>query len=596
MKRFHQCMKLIIGIAIVLGSYFSGVYYSKYNQNRQENKSTITTIAVVNTDAGTEVNGEDRYYASELMHFPDTNFEMAGLNEAREGITTNRYAAYIIIPSDFSVAVESVNWKPEKAEITYELNVDLREDARVKVIGDIHNFITELSTNVSYLYVDAILKEVHSVQNGSGEILQNDTRDMEAVNGIDVQKLIDEPEYELLQVVETEIPSLDLEEDYIQLDTAVNMVYGIYQEDMKNAENEFTKIKEHSTGVSSQMEATTQVFTEIDISKDADGNTVYEEGMQNLSGVTQELKTAIEEKKQGAKERLGFKQGEQDPAPEPEPEAESNNEFPEELQGVLDALYTLKDDINKYYEDGIRAINDIPDGEELLPEAQRILSEEVEAPVLQEVMAEQGRVQEILGNMTGVLQDYLIEVQGYDALSYLEQEKIAEQMSSIYRTVQDMQTEIVDHDSEYRAYIVDVTTTTDENIDMLKESLDQSYDQTKSNVNHTVELLKDNRTTLNEQNVAVLEDITKKLPYTRLGNLEYLQVYDLISQPVVEDDQALENIQIRKTTVTLEWQDMVVGWIGIAALIVIDAAVQFIYKKRMRDLHSGKEGEIWQVE
>ena len=279
-----------------------------------------------------------------------------------------------------------------------------------------------------------------------------------------------------------------------------------------------------------------------------------------------------------------------------ESEAESNNEFPEELQGVLDALYTLKDDINKYYEDGIRAINDIPDGEELLPEAQRILSEEVEAPVLQEVMAEQGRVQEILGNMTGVLQDYLIEVQGYDALSYLEQEKIAEQMSSIYRTVQDMQTEIVDHDSEYRAYIVDVTTTTDENIDMLKESLDQSYDQTKSNVNHTVELLKDNRTTLNEQNVAVLEDITKKLPYTRLGNLEYLQVYDLISQPVVEDDQALENIQIRKTTVTLEWQDMVVGWIGIAALIVIDAAVQFIYKKRMRDLHSGKEGEIWQVE
>ena len=211
-------------------------------------------------------------------------------------------------------------------------------------------------------------------------------------------------------------------------------------------------------------------------------------------------------------------------------------------------------------------------------------------------MAEQGRVQEILGNMTGVLQDYLIEVQGYDALSYLEQEKIAEQMSSIYRTVQDMQTEIVDHDSEYRAYIVDVTTTTDENIDMLKESLDQSYDQTKSNVNHTVELLKDNRTTLNEQNVAVLEDITKKLPYTRLGNLEYLQVYDLISQPVVEDDQALENIQIRKTTVTLEWQDMVVGWIGIAALIDIDAAVQFIYKKRMRDLHSGKEGEIWQVE
>lgn len=315
-----------------------------------------------------------------------------------------------------------------------------------------------------------------------------------------------------------------------------------------------------------------------------------------LGKVDEQISTLEEMKEENSSELPEEPEGESGSELPEESEAESNNEFPEELQGVLDALYTLKDDINKYYEDGIRAINDIPDGEELLPEAQRILSEEVEAPVLQEVMAEQGRVQEILGNMTGVLQDYLIEVQGYDALSYLEQEKIAEQMSSIYRTVQDMQTEIVDHDSEYRAYIVDVTTTTDENIDMLKESLDQSYDQTKSNVNHTVELLKDNRTTLNEQNVEVLEDITKKLPYTRLGNLEYRQVYDLISQPVVEDDQALENIQIRKTTVTLEWQDMVVVWIGIAALIVIDAAVQFIYKKRMRDLHSGKEEEIWQVE
>ena len=46
MKRFHQCMKLIIGIAIVLGSYFSGIYYSKYNQNRQENKSNLMVVFI----------------------------------------------------------------------------------------------------------------------------------------------------------------------------------------------------------------------------------------------------------------------------------------------------------------------------------------------------------------------------------------------------------------------------------------------------------------------------------------------------------------------------------------------------------------------
>ena len=129
------------------------------------------------------------------MSYPDVNFMAAGLTEARQGVENNRYAAFILIPGTFSSSIQSINTQPQKAEITYAVNQNLREDAKIKVVNDIHNFILGLSTNISYIYVDSILKEVHSVQNDSNSIMENDTRDMNAVNSITEEELIVETEY-----------------------------------------------------------------------------------------------------------------------------------------------------------------------------------------------------------------------------------------------------------------------------------------------------------------------------------------------------------------------------------------------------------------
>ena len=92
---------------------------------------------MVNADTGTVVDGKKINYASELMGFPDTNFESAGLAEAREGIATDRYAAYILIPSTFSESIESVNKEPVKAQLTYALNDNLRQEVQIKVVNGI---------------------------------------------------------------------------------------------------------------------------------------------------------------------------------------------------------------------------------------------------------------------------------------------------------------------------------------------------------------------------------------------------------------------------------------------------------------------------
>lgn len=213
MKKFQHIMQGLIVIAIIFATYMVGVYSTKYKQNKEDNKSTTTMIAVVNTDQGITVAGENVNYASDLIIFPDVNFTVTGLTDALQEIAENRYAAYILIPSTFSKSVISVNREPQKVQVTYEINPNLREDAKMKVVGDIHNFLLALNTNISYIYVDSILHEVHAVQDGSAAVMENDTADMQAIIAVEQAELIEDVEYEPLKFPETEIEYMDLSDD-----------------------------------------------------------------------------------------------------------------------------------------------------------------------------------------------------------------------------------------------------------------------------------------------------------------------------------------------------------------------------------------------
>ena len=65
------------------------------------------------------------------------------------------------------------------------------------------------------------------------------------------------------------------------------------------------------------------------------------------------------------------------------------------------------------------------------------------------------------------------------------------------------------------------------------KQLNQSYEKTELNVQSAVNSAKQNRESINTINLDILGSFEKKLPYTRLGKLEYVQAYDFIVKPVV---------------------------------------------------------------
>lgn len=653
MKIFKIVMRSSIILGLIFTIYLCGVYSAKYRQNQEENKSTITTIAVVNADTGAIVDGENVNYASELMSFPDTNFEVAGLVEAREGITSNRYAAYILIPSNFSESIESINGEPVKSQITYTLSDNLRQDVQIKVANDIHNFILNLSSNVSYVYVDAILKEMHAVQDDSKTIMANDIEDMESIEEVQNSDLIEEVEYAPLEVTETEIEYMDLSDDYETVDKTIDDIYDTYETDMEEAAAEFATIKEGGAAVDEQTAAAEEIFANVNILMDAEENCVYESGMENLSSLSETFTEEVNVGKFTAKERLGFKEGDAEPEPLPEPEEGEERYYisRDDLQAQVDlqmvflnnlksALYgqddgieegengeeeggegdsqetageeftlseeaidnaiteleNLKTNIDEYYQNGIRAINEIPDASEFAADADQIIHEEIEAPVTDEINAESENVSTALSTIQTSIQEYVTSLDEYDAMSYLETEKIGESMSSLYEVISNMEEEIMEQDNTYWEYIEEVNKVTDNNVQMLQDNLNAAYEQTQENIDFTLEGFKANRTDLNALNVLLLNGITEKLPYTRLGNLEYTQVYDFIVQPVTTNDISTIKNSISPTSVNIDKLDLICLFIGIMALIIIDIAVRLIHKRFKNKMKNGEEGEVWQME
>lgn len=605
MRTFNLVMKIIIMVLLSFAIYLSGIYSAKNNQNQEENKSTITTIAVVNADAGTIVEGEKIFYAAELMSYPDTNFKSTGIEDARKGIIDGRYAAYVLIPEKFSESIVSVNGEPDKAQISYSLYDNLRQDIQVKVVNDIHNFILNLSTNISYMYVDAILKEVHDVQDNSSTIMKNDIEDMEAIKEVETAELIEEVEYEPLEVSETEIGYLELTDDYEIVNKATENIYDTYTDNMKTAEDEFALIKDSSSVIGEQLISTSDTIVTVNILLDEEDNSVYEEGMTHLLEIVDQYEKGIP-KKLEAKKSLGFIDTNEDQNDEVNDgediyiskdelleqvdlqitsldeiklALENGEDVSEKLNNNITALDGLKTDIERYYTDAITAIDNIPVLDELPPEIEQTIREGIVSPIEAEAAEEEEKVSTAIDTLMLVVEEYLAKVDEYDAMSYIEREIIDENTDVLFATIDDMETEIMEHDEMYLDYVDEVTSITDSNVQMLQENIDNAYAQTQENIIYTMENFKVNRENINEINVSMLEGITQKLLYTRLGKLEYTQVYDFIVQPITSKDESIVKNDMADTSVDMDKVDLICIYVGVIALIIIYITAQLIYKR-----------------
>ena len=289
MKR-KKVITVLLCIMLLGTSGFTG-----YRIGKNNGKSTLQTgntavertvesqgVAVVNLDTGISDGNTQVYYGEQIINFPNDNFIYTSLEDARNGIEEGRYGAYIIIPSDFSENVESLNTVPAASQLQYAVSEDVSADAREDLLGDVLQFGEQLNSQMSYMYLCNIMDEFHAAQDEAAMVMNNDITDKEAIQGIQASDLVSMvPVPELKQQEDTTIP-LDISDYTEENAQLIQAVDSAYRENLSEASAQLSDLRTAGNELVSSLKEISEGVGKINLLSDADGQLLYRDGIRNL--------------------------------------------------------------------------------------------------------------------------------------------------------------------------------------------------------------------------------------------------------------------------------------------------------------------------
>ena len=289
MKR-KKVITVLLCIMLLGTSGFTGYRIGKINGNttlQTGNTAVERTVesqgvAVVNLDTGISDGNTQVYYGEQIISFPNDNFIYTSLEDARNGIEEGRYGAYIIIPSDFSENVESLNTVPAASQLQYAVSEDVSADAREELLGDVLQFGEQLNSQMTYMYLCNIMDEFHAAQDESAMVMNNDITDKEAIQGIQASDLVSMvPVPELKQQEDTTIP-LDISDYTEENAQLIQAVDSAYRENLSDASAQLSDLQTAGNELVSSLKEISEGVGEINLLSDADGQLLYRDGIRNL--------------------------------------------------------------------------------------------------------------------------------------------------------------------------------------------------------------------------------------------------------------------------------------------------------------------------
>lgn len=658
---FKRISMIIAAVVLAVAGFFAGRWTTTDRNEAsgakgaesQDIQINVKTIAVVNSDTGTYVNGEYTNYAARLLDFLDENYVMTNIEAARSGVENGTYAAYILIPSSFSENLVSLNQTPVKVNLEYAINGNLIEERRVETVYRIVDFERNLNNEMGYMYLAAILDEFHDVQDGAQTIRNNDTKEADAISAIQSMDLIEMVPVPELLWVDNSVEPLEITDYNSKNEETVSEIEHSYAQFIALSETDMTALKEQGNQLTAQWNGMENVIQEIDLTMDEEGKRIYEEGLNDVedwlteyNDVTlAEIESEIAQKSEDISVFLNEGADELETAI-----IEYNTDI---LQAnkeaavceIMSAIETQTDKgtvsantIMTILDDCITPFQDTAniDGEEttvteylrqkgadiqsqdnqgnsfFIPRIEvEELSEKIQSGIVIPVIDRANEVKDQLvanyENEKTELKDYNALLGAYDPLEKIDESVIQGYIEDMRQNNTTLHTIVVQNYTDNMEYVKDVYESTEENLDMLQQNISDSKDASDQAVAEGLEELKSIKSNTSEVNQSLLDDFVAKLPYTRVGNLQNTQVCDFIVDPIILENLGeidtvsdLENhagggsIAAVKAESQLKNDSRSISWIWYAllTLFIVLLVVRLIYTLIKRQEDDVKENLI----
>ena len=547
----------LILIGIVIGVLGMGQYtkiQAEKVAKRQMPQLITDKIAIVNLDKGVIVNEEKINYANNLLTDLKDNFLFTGLEDARAGYETGIYAGYLVIPATFSQGVVSLNDTPVRTEITYTINDNLTPEAKEQAIYDVMDFMSDLDDKISYMYMYSVMDEFHEAQDEASTIMENDLAEKEAINAIEAEDLVALAPVTEITEIENDIEPVDVSE-YMTTNIELTSQVGLkYKEYIAESETEHQALNESAAALMTEMGNMDPLISGIDFMHDEDGNSIYQAGKDALSTLFEEHNTALETKREQlqnnvlttygdiqviVKEYYRLKSAYKEKTGEDFDDfimdEEGNPKLDEEGNNILLSSLFSKYAYNLTNDEQKQLVLDAQIGEiekMELTSVEQVVDEQVLMPIQDKADSATKAITDQYAIEKEQLQAYSDAVTEYNPLEYIDDEEISGITTAMLENGTDLSEAIFETDMQQMEYVSDVYTTTREDLTKMEEVIVQAKEDSDKAVADGLANLQQVKNANSELNQTIMYDFSEKLPYTRLGSVEYTQAYEFMANPL----------------------------------------------------------------
>ena len=139
----------------------------------------------------------------------------------------------------------------------------------------------------------------------------------------------------------------------------------------------------------------------------------------------------------------------------------------------------------------------------------------------------------------------------YNPMKYINHEEIAELTSQMFENGAGLSRAIAETDIQQMEYVASVYEATRKDLTNMQENIQQAKEDSDKAVEEGLQALKNVKNENSITNQQIMLDFSEKLPYTRLGNLEYTEVYEFMADPIssVNLNEAVSQREIGGDTV-----------------------------------------------
>jgi len=242
-KRWIPLLLLCTVAAFIFGLRLGSL--SEAEQHQPVHEAVNATIAVINSDAGAEINGVHLNYATAIINTLDDRFMLVSPAMAQSGLDSGMFSAVVTFPHHVSTRVLSFNaYMPQRVEVEFIISPQLSDREFLETHLAIMGLQLAINTTLANTYVSSIFRQFHEAQDQVGNIFQNSLADLMALEMLTFSNFTDGLDLSHVPVIDLNPRELDTEFYFGQVYNFASDIAGWYLRSYEMASDQFLWMRE----------------------------------------------------------------------------------------------------------------------------------------------------------------------------------------------------------------------------------------------------------------------------------------------------------------------------------------------------------------